>query len=86
MTTGTKNLKRFFSQYKILALLFAIAVIWIFFGQITAERFGHVLRECRAECTQQQGEDDQQAQHSESHTVLLLSDLDCLEAGIVVRC
>jgi D-xylose transport system permease protein len=39
MTTGTKNLKRLFSQYKILALLFAIAVIWVFFGQITDGAF-----------------------------------------------
>lgn len=35
----TKDLKRFFSQYKILALLFAIAVIWVFFGQITDGAF-----------------------------------------------
>ncbi len=39
MTTGTKSLKRFFSQYKILALLFAIVVIWTFFGQITDGAF-----------------------------------------------
>jgi len=39
MTTATKNLKRFFSQYKILALLIAIVVIWAFFGQITNGAF-----------------------------------------------
>ncbi len=39
MTTGTKSLKWFFSQYKILALLFAIVVIWTFFGQITDGAF-----------------------------------------------
>jgi len=39
MTTGTNSLKRLFSQYKILALLFAIAVIWVFFGQITDGAF-----------------------------------------------
>ena len=35
MATATKNFKRFFSQYKILTLLFAIVVIWTFFGQLT---------------------------------------------------
>ncbi|MFT3849441.1 MAG: sugar ABC transporter permease [Propionivibrio sp.] len=39
MTTATKNLKRFFSQYKILTLLFAIVVIWTFFGQLTEGAF-----------------------------------------------
>jgi D-xylose transport system permease protein len=39
MTTATKSLKRFFSQYKILALLIAIVVIWAFFGQITNGAF-----------------------------------------------
>lgn len=39
MTTATKNLKRFFSQYKILTLLFAIVVIWTFFGQLTDGAF-----------------------------------------------
>ena len=39
MAIGTQNLKRFFSQYKILALLFAIAVIWLFFGQLTDGAF-----------------------------------------------
>lgn len=39
MAIGTQNLKRFFSQYKILALLFAIAVIWVFFGQLTDGAF-----------------------------------------------
>ena len=39
MTTATKNLKRFFSQYKIVTLLFAIVVIWAFFGQLTEGAF-----------------------------------------------
>lgn len=39
MAIGTHNLKRFFSQYKILALLFAIAVIWLFFGHLTDGAF-----------------------------------------------
>ena len=39
MTTATKNLKRFFSQYKILTLIFAIIVIWAFFGQLTEGAF-----------------------------------------------
>ena len=39
MAIETHNMKRFFSQYKILALLFAIAVIWIFFGQVTDGAF-----------------------------------------------
>ena len=39
MAIGSRNLKRFFSQYKILALLFAIAVIWLLFGQLTDGAF-----------------------------------------------
>jgi len=39
MATATKNFKRFFSQYKILTLLFAIVVIWMFFGQLTEGAF-----------------------------------------------
>ena len=39
MATSTKNFKRFFSQYKILTLLFAIVVIWTFFGQLTEGAF-----------------------------------------------
>jgi len=39
MTTATKNLKPFFSQYKILTLIFAIIVIWAFFGQLTEGAF-----------------------------------------------
>lgn len=39
MSSATKNLQRFFSQYKILTLLFAIIVIWGFFGQITDGAF-----------------------------------------------
>ena len=39
MATATKNFKRFFSQYKILTLLFAIVVIWSFFGQLTEGAF-----------------------------------------------
>ena len=39
MTTATRNLQRFFSQYKIVALLLAIIIIWAFFGQITEGAF-----------------------------------------------
>jgi D-xylose transport system permease protein len=39
MTTATRNLQRFFSQYKIVALLLAIIIIWAFFGQITDGAF-----------------------------------------------
>ena len=35
----TRDFKRFFSQYKILALLLAIAMIWLFFGQLTDGAF-----------------------------------------------
>ena len=39
MATASKNFQRFFSQYKILTLLFAIVVIWAFFGQLTEWQF-----------------------------------------------
>lgn len=39
MTISAKDLKRFFTQYKILSLLLAIVVIWSFFGQITDGAF-----------------------------------------------
>jgi len=39
MSTASKNLQRFFSQYKILTLLFAIIVIWVFFNQLTDGAF-----------------------------------------------
>src|SRR5512145_815823 len=39
MATASKNFQRFFSQYKILTLLFAIVVIWMFFGQLTEGAF-----------------------------------------------
>lgn len=39
MSTSTKKLQKFFSQYKIVSLLFAIVVIWAFFGQITDGAF-----------------------------------------------
>ena len=39
MALGTHNLKRFFSQNKILALLFAIVVIWLFFEHLTDGAF-----------------------------------------------
>jgi len=39
MTTATRNLQRIFSQYKIVALLLAIIIIWAFFGQITDGAF-----------------------------------------------
>lgn len=35
----TRDFKRFFAQYKILALLLAIAMIWLFFGQLTDGAF-----------------------------------------------
>lgn len=35
----TRDFKRFFSQYKILALLLAIAMIWLFFEQLTDGAF-----------------------------------------------
>jgi len=35
----TRDFKRFFAQYKILALLIAIAMIWLFFGQLTDGAF-----------------------------------------------
>jgi len=39
MSTTSKNLQRFFSQYKILTLLFAIIVIWVFFNYLTNGAF-----------------------------------------------
>ncbi|WP_263771164.1 sugar ABC transporter permease [Propionivibrio soli] len=51
MTTATRNLKRFFSQYKVLALLIAIVAIWSFFGYITdgafltSRNFSNLLRQ-----------------------------------------
>jgi len=39
MSTASKNLQRFFSQYKILTLLFAIIVIWAFFNHLTNGAF-----------------------------------------------
>ena len=51
MTTATKNLKRFFSQYKILTLIFAVVMIWAFFGSLsdgaflTPRNFSNLLRQ-----------------------------------------
>ena len=51
MKTGTKSFQRFFSQYKILALLLAIAAIWVFFevltggSFLTARNFSNLLRQ-----------------------------------------
>ena len=51
MTTATKNLQRFFTQYKIVTLLFAIVVIWAFFGSLsdgaflTPRNFSNLLRQ-----------------------------------------
>jgi D-xylose transport system permease protein len=48
---SSKKLQRFFSQYKVLTLLFAIVVIWAFFGQIsdgaflTPRNFSNLLRQ-----------------------------------------
>ena len=39
MSTASKGFKRFFSQYKILTLLFAIVLIWAFFGYLTEGAF-----------------------------------------------
>ena len=39
MSTASKKFQRIFSQYKILTLLFAIVVIWAFFGQLTEWQF-----------------------------------------------
>lgn len=51
MTTATKNLQRFFTQYKIVSLLLAIIVIWAFFGSLsdgaflTPRNFSNLLRQ-----------------------------------------
>ena len=51
MTTATKNLQRFFTQYRIVTLLFAIVVIWAFFGSLsdgaflTPRNFSNLLRQ-----------------------------------------
>ena len=51
MKTGTKSFQRFFSQYKILALLLAIAAIWVLFevltggSFLTARNFSNLLRQ-----------------------------------------
>lgn len=39
MSVASKNFQRFFSQYKVLTLLCAIIVIWVFFNQITDGAF-----------------------------------------------
>lgn len=39
MSAASKNLQRFLSQYKILSLLFAIIVIWVFFNHLTEGAF-----------------------------------------------
>ena len=50
MATASKNFQRFFSQYKILTLLFAVVVIWVFFnymsdGYLTPRNFSNLLRQ-----------------------------------------
>ena len=51
MSTATKNLQRFFTQYKIVSLLLAIIVIWAFFGSlsdgafVTPRNFSNLLRQ-----------------------------------------
>lgn len=51
MSTTTKNLQRFFTQYKIVTLLFAIVVIWALFGSLsdgaflTPRNFSNLLRQ-----------------------------------------
>ena len=51
MTTASNKLQRFFTQYKIVTLLFAIVVIWAFFGSIsdgaflTPRNFSNLLRQ-----------------------------------------
>lgn len=51
MTTATKKLQRFFTQYKIVTLLFAIVMIWSFFGMLsegaflTPRNFSNLLRQ-----------------------------------------
>ena len=39
MSVASKNFQRFFSQYKVLTLLCAIIVIWVFFNQMTGGAF-----------------------------------------------
>ena len=51
MTTATKKLQRFFTQYKIVTLLFAVVVIWALFGSLsdgaflTPRNFSNLLRQ-----------------------------------------
>ena len=50
MATASKNFQRFFSQYKIVTLLFAVVVIWVFFnymsdGYLTPRNFSNLLRQ-----------------------------------------
>lgn len=51
MSAATKKLQRFFTQYKIVTLLFAIVVIWLFFGTLsdgaflTPRNFSNLLRQ-----------------------------------------
>ncbi len=51
MSAATKKLQRFFTQYKIVTLLFAIVVIWAFFGMVsegaflTPRNFSNLLRQ-----------------------------------------
>jgi D-xylose transport system permease protein len=51
MSAATKNFQRFFTQYKIVTLLFAIVVIWAFFGMLsdgaflTPRNFSNLLRQ-----------------------------------------
>ena len=50
MIPSSKALQRFFSQYKIVTLLFAVVVIWAFFnymsdGYLTPRNFSNLLRQ-----------------------------------------
>ena len=51
MTTATKKIQRFFTQYKIVTLLFAVVVIWALFGSLsdgaflTPRNFSNLLRQ-----------------------------------------
>ena len=51
MSTATNKLQRFFTQYKILTLLFAVVMIWAFFGMLsdgaflTPRNFSNLLRQ-----------------------------------------
>ena len=50
MKLSSKDLQRFFSQYKIVTLLFAVVVIWVFFNQmsdgyLTPRNFSNLLRQ-----------------------------------------